>query len=462
MADQEHEGPDDDLEVSVSDLRPPAGTGADQTQRAADSSLQPRLTSQQRARRLAAALGVIAVALLLLLGSFSSVRDAARGLIASFVPTPTPTLGPGDDLFYFLPNVPSGTVLLDGHPLAHPPTLDTGHPLRLKRGRHQLEWRADLFEPLRCTLSVPHAEGDTCTITDRLFPPITSLSAIPQPLGAFLIQMHESLATLADTRRAALIMAAQSALDASRSTALVHPGERYFSALPGQLGQTVTATQPLQATLSFRLVVDPRQPGPCEIYDSNIQPCHFAGQACQWFCTVPEQDVLRTASPPEWLAGVIVRPSWDYVALDGTVVAHDVGELVPALAYFVLRIRWDGTQWQVTPVLGPNSGVTFADDAVCAPARGWLVQGPLSYVLDGSGSNAVTRYAAGPIPVDGCAVEITGYYQPGTRIVSTGPPALFLERFGLLLAANDAAHNLWPQIPVADADEQSLARELTG
>jgi len=39
--------------------------------------------------------------------------------------------------------------------------------------------------------------------------------------------------------------------------------------------------------------------------------------------------------------------------------------------------------------------------------------------------------------------------------------AYCLYRFGVLLAANDEAHRLWPYLPVADAYEQGIARRLT-
>ncbi len=42
----------------------------------------------------------------------------------------------------------------------------------------------------------------------------------------------------------------------------------------------------------------------------------------------------------------------------------------------------------------------------------------------------------------------------------SAPYAYFLEHFGISLAVNDAAHKLQPQLPLADAYERSLARQL--
>jgi hypothetical protein len=38
--------------------------------------------------------------------------------------------------------------------------------------------------------------------------------------------------------------------------------------------------------------------------------------------------------------------------------------------------------------------------------------------------------------------------------------AYCLHRFGVLLAVNDAAHRLWPFLPVADAYERQVVQQL--
>ena len=54
--------------------------------------------------------------------------------------------------------------------------------------------------------------------------------------------------------------------------------------------------------------------------------------------------------------------------------------------------------------------------------------------------------------MDGGSVKSTINTPPGL--------AYCLLRFGVLLAVNDAAHHFWPNLPVADAYEQSLAQQL--
>jgi hypothetical protein len=42
----------------------------------------------------------------------------------------------------------------------------------------------------------------------------------------------------------------------------------------------------------------------------------------------------------------------------------------------------------------------------------------------------------------------------------TTPAAIFLERFGVLLAANSVAHQLWPALPQADAAQAADAAAM--
>ncbi|GAC1450437.1 MAG: hypothetical protein PVSMB4_09320 [Ktedonobacterales bacterium] len=462
MDDQQQVKPGEDLEVRVTDLDPARRSNERARPSVAHSPFGPRLTRAKRATRLLTAVSALLLASLVLLGSFPSIRDSVAQLAESFLPEAVGTLGPGGDLFYFVPDVPWGTVLVDGQALTRVPTLDTGHPLRLALGRHHLEWRAAPFESVRCDLSVPHSTRDTCPVADRLFLP-SCCSVVRQRLVGSLIEMHQSLATLPAAQHTALVAALQHALDASQSSAIMAPGEHYYFALPGQIGQSVTTTQELTATLSFGLITDETRPEPCDVYNPKVQPCHFVGQICQVLCTVLPQDVARDAAgggEPTWFAAALVRPYWAYTSPAGTVIAQDVPEFGLGLGLIVLRIRWDGLTWHATAVMGHNTGVAISDDTLCAPARSWLYQGPLSYVFDTSNPDDAPQYASSATAAGGCVVVVSHYYQPNAQTVAPGPPALFLERFGLLLAANDVAHALWPQAPRADAAELGLALQL--
>lgn len=55
-------------------------------------------------------------------------------------------------------------------------------------------------------------------------------------------------------------------------------------------------------------------------------------------------------------------------------------------------------------------------------------------------------------PADGCVVS----YQRAVDATNAEPQGIFFFRLGLLLAANDQAHTLFPALPVADARDKAL------
>ena len=63
-------------------------------------------------------------------------------------------------------------------------------------------------------------------------------------------------------------------------------------------------------------------------------------------------------------------------------------------------------------------------------------------------------FVAASNPADGCAAVFLGHNPPG------GEPAMFLQRFGVLRTVNAVAANPVADLPMADADEQRLARQL--
>jgi hypothetical protein len=442
MDNQRHADAGDDFQADVSDLGQPTVS--------TPPALEPRLTPRRRAVRLAGTLGVLFVALLVILASVPAVRDRAMALA---FPTPTPALAPGADLFY-LPVNPRGIiVLLDGYPLAHVPVPNDPHPLRLARGRHQLEWRGGAFPflPRQCVVSVPHADADTC--------PFISTGISSSITSAPVIGLQVSLLALPSDQRSALLGATQAALAASGSSAIVQPGEFYFSPASESsfgLPKPILAAQPLRATLDLQLnPLTEESAEPCFV-ENALEPCRFPGQMCQIWCTLPSDVIPGTGTTPVWIAAAMVLSSWNFTTLSGKAVASNQQEFPTNLFLIVLRITRDGTHWHVAPVFGHTPGLPITDDLLCGPARGWVMTGQVGFLFNSLGGEI--EYASGTIASDGCAVVDTGYVgNPPTYLP---PPALFLERFGVLLAANDAAHTLWPDLPRADASEQALAQQL--
>jgi hypothetical protein len=454
MSRQEHPGAGEDFQAEVSDVGPRTG-GAPTAP--AHSPLEPRLTPRRRLVRLAITLSAGLLTLAVVLGSIPSVRGGVTGLVAGLIPTPTPTLTPGSDLFYLLPNPPGVDVSLDGRALAHPPFPGDPHPLQLTPGRHLFAWRSHVFPipPLRCTVSVPHVPGvsvprvpgDSCPFVSQAF-----LQEVHVSLPGAIIALHGSLAALAPGDATSLAQAIQAALNASRSTALVQPGGRYFYYQPGQAGAPAVAQQPLRATLSYQFVTDSSYPEPCLGIQPAV-PCRFPVQDCSQLCTVTQPPPSVAGSPAAWVVVAVVRGTWDYLTLEGHVVAqHLVDGFGHQLA--VLRITWDGAAWQAAPNFGHTPGLDVADDAVCDPAREALSQTPdWGFQLTNPSVGAQVQFASDATPADGCVALL---YQPPVP----SQPAVFLERFGVLLTVNDVARIPGDNLPVADAAEQRLAQQL--
>src|SRR5712692_1369951 len=80
-------------------------------------SLGPRFSPRQRALQATTTTLVVVVVVLLILGNYAPTRNAAIMRLMSLIPTPTPTLAPGDDLFYLQGTFPWSKVSLDGHRL---------------------------------------------------------------------------------------------------------------------------------------------------------------------------------------------------------------------------------------------------------------------------------------------------------------------------------------------------------
>lgn len=419
----------------------------------------PRLTTRGRTRRAAAMVMIVFLALLLVLAGSPGLRAGAATLAASWLPTPVPTLAPGDDRFYLVPNVPWGAILLDGKPLAHIPLVGDGHPLQLARGRHQFEWRATPFMPLRCQITVPDDHRNMCWLGEDA----TRLFLARAPDDASVIPAHDDLSALPVAQRAALLVATQIALAQSVSQTILQPGERY-AYLPGlgSLDRTNVAAQALRATLTFHPFSDLGVREPCAIGDPRIQPCRFPAQDCSQFCTLPTAALAgpRDTGSPLWLASTFVWVSWDYDTLDGKVVVHNQGDPGVNFRLIDLGITWDGTTWYVTPLFGHQTNIPSLDDTICSAARIWLARGPLAPLLPDGDATTALSYRSSTTPANGCTVVVAPRTAPGSLVGPGDVGALFFVRCGVLIAVNSQAHALWPELPVADGLERGLAEQL--
>src|SRR5690242_4435603 len=248
-------------------------------------------------RGLVVALALLLTALIVL----TSVPTSREALIAALnlpTPVPTATLPTGADLIVFTHDVPWGELTIDGKPRAAPrPARQNGIPYSLARGQHSVAFRATPFPTLRCRVSVPAAQGDTCPLAtnqqDQGNPFLNTVRTID--LGAVPSQ-------LSPTDRASLITATNRLLASQQSTTTLQPGEHYLTID----GAPTTAQQPLQAALISTLATP------------SVGNVIVGGGQCAPFCDDGFGGPGTLAG--SWPVLAQVSTTWSYTFADGHTV----------------------------------------------------------------------------------------------------------------------------------------------
>lgn len=455
----------DDIQVEVSDVRSSTSKSAGVPTSSARSPFETRYTLRQRLVRVVVGVLVLVV----IVSGITGVGGHFLGLLTAGVSSPGPipttftapnfpatfpppaaTVMPAGNQFFVLPNPPGVLVSLDGRPLTSPPVPGDAHPLVLAPGHHILMWTSHIFPfaPLLCTISVPHAGADNCPFVTP-----QDLPGADTDLAGHVIGLHASLSALPAGGVTQLAQAIQAALNANRSQATVQTGEQYFVTQQGKNLAPTTATQPLRATLSYEYLPNAGYFEPC-ILTQPIIPCRFPGQDCGQLCTVPQPPPAVVTSPNDWIAAAEVHASWTYTTLDGHVVGQDIGEAF-GVQLAVFRITWDGRAWHASQILGAIPGLPAASDLVCDPARFWLGgNSTWSFMMDDAPPGARMQFISDSVPADGCLAVLNPFPRGS-------PSAVFLQRFGVLLAVNSTATNGGSAgLPMAGAAERQLAQRL--
>jgi hypothetical protein len=467
MGDIESEQSQDDFEVEIADLDE-LGTAANSS-KPARSLLRPRFSPRQRRLQLAITSSIVVLVILIILGSTAPVRELVGSILPGPTATPSAASASEAGLFYFQASPSWGQLSIDGHVVAHLAGVGSGPPLRLARGRHVLEWRAEPFLAQHCVVTVPtDYNADSCHRQSSM--------QVGNGLFASIITFSESLKMLPDTQRAMLIQAVLAELGAAQYSEVVKTGEPYAlaSAIAGSehkpcrlTSQLVLcyaiAAHPLKATLSFQLNTGTSQNEPC----TNSGPCSLGGQDCRLFCDTSEiMGPMRSSlpAPPGWNALVVVRPLWQYTTLDGQMIAHDQADTFiggQQNEYTVLlNIEWENPGWSVSVPFSDAlaNPQLFFNDPVCDSATN-DTQALQSQTINNGDMQLLRQYALAPDAdlAAGCVVTISSLTPTPT---ASSPVAYFLHRFGVLLAVNEQAHRLWPFLPVANAYEKQLAQQL--
>ncbi|HJT56506.1 MAG TPA: hypothetical protein VJ761_08425 [Ktedonobacteraceae bacterium] len=409
-----------------------------------------RLSPRQRFLQGAAISGSVALIVLIVLASSATTRNALLTGIAGRQPTSVPASVPNTNLFYIQGSPSWGRASLDGHVLTRLPVVGVDQPLRLARGLHVVQWRAAPFQPQSCLIAIPPMTvSNNCVEADAI--------QLKSGLFASVIMFSESLDSLDANQREALTKTAQLAVNGLKSIETVRPGEQYIDRRPELL--SATASQQMHATLNFQLDTAAASNATCvsSLGRSVISSC----QDCRRFCTAPDQVFPIFATNQPWNVLALVSATWKFTTLNGQIVAQNQPDSANEQAEYLveLSITWDGTIWHVT-ALADNSGVPALGNVGCTSAMEDI--GNTGYnILPGGGGveEAVNwRFVSGSNLASGCLA--VGTSQQSTPDQPVLPQPYLLHRFGLVIAANAAAHRYWPFLPFADTYEQHLVLQL--
>jgi hypothetical protein len=122
------------------------------------------------------------------------------------------------------------------------------------------------------------------------------------------------------------------------------------------------------------------------------------------------------------------------------------------LQFVTFHITWQQSHWYVT--FHPAGDSSF-DNPVCISTVSEIATNPAT---DSSRNpNLTWNFVSGAPSAAGCLAEATTL---GQDEASSLGHAFLLQRFGLLLAANELAHQRWPELPLATKQEQELVRQI--
>ncbi len=448
------EGADDhlagDFEIEVGDLRagaepmeptPPgeqpthSGDARSPALPAPDAPLRGRspFAARPNARRRRALAGAsvalaVAVTLVVLIAMSAPNPGAALGTLLRLpTPTATPVLQPGDDQIIVTRGVYWGRLTIDGRAIATS-TLATQR-LQLARGPHTVVYQAQFFPTLRCRLSVPAARDDTC--------PLLAQSAIDTPDASFgntrILDLQATVNRLEAPQGQRLLAAFTAALAGLTRTGDIAPGEHYVTAD----GQVATATTSLTATLipsvaASRHLYHAGQPN-AALYEDACDPlCDFQGSFGVGLKTWPLATSLYT--------------TWRYTLANGQTITAPRPSLPQGERILPFFAWWDAAGWHVS--LSP----LIVGDVECALGQQQLAQLAVQTNVNG--------VALEPLPAADVTRGCLLLYQPPSATQPLSAAAQLLYRYGVLLAANPIARQLFPSAPPTDAAETATARQL--
>lgn len=367
--------------------------------------------------RVARTIGVVMVIALVIVviwrPSFPLFR-AVMPLTATSNPQATLTL---------VTNVLSGVLTVDGHASPKPAFI-------LKQGKHTLKYESTPFLPIMCTISLPNDDKDTCQSQNggRLRTSVGQIAGVaftftPEMLPAQIKQQ------LLDT-----LTQAAANITTTRST-VVRVGESYATQDTSTDGVSPSfhvreADEPLTARFGTMLVRD--------------EGC-WQGRYC-WEGEVEGGD---------WLVSVDFLSYVNFANSAG----EEVGAFQSDPEYKAVPLRFDAQTLSWSVVQGYLESFAWLD---CVPHFDLADYGPDASIHPKDENGVIKPYETMFIDmshggIEGCFTTIGFEVDGDAKPFAQGS---FLVRFGALLAIDEAAHQMFPNIPYATADEIALVSAL--
>ncbi len=368
-------------------------------------------------------------------------------------PTATPRMVAGGNLLYVEGGLasPWGKLTLNGKPVALEELTTSANngyasALFLQRGTNTIDSHADPFPELRCRLSVPSSNDDTCPL-DASYP---FPSDLPKG-GPRALDLKPTLDKLPSTSRANLIQAVSAYLSLSSGQATVQPGERYVNGAR----QIVYADQQLTATFTQALA-------------TAASP---TSNGCATLCMpVPDAQTAsgNVSAVADFVLDAHLTQSFMYATSAGQLVVSDApispGPALPNADLVALTVTWNGA-WQIAP-----NGVSQPSSAACVAGATALTP----YLFDPRFSqyNQQSSYIGGEItsanPADGCVFRLDTWGAYGGAYTQTASNYVHVfYRFGVVMVVNTpsdvtrASYDYALQsLPLADDAETALAQQI--
>ncbi|HLZ24502.1 MAG TPA: hypothetical protein VKQ30_20500 [Ktedonobacterales bacterium] len=394
----------------------------------ARSPFAPHLTQRGKLMRGATAWGAVLLACVLIAVSSPAIRGSLGKLLHGAARTGQAATTPGAETIYFEHAVPWGNLSIDGRTIP-PPTDTTTDSMIVAPGHHTLVYDAPPFVPLRCSFQVPITVQDNCPL--EFAPPPQS---VPSELYVRIVDLGATPDRLPASQIPALSSVIDTALGSLASQTYMPAGSTYLA----ENGRPASTAQPLVATLVFRLNTDA----------NIVVPYLPGGFLCSQICYLGD----TAGIPGGWGILALAHVTWNYALPQGySVLLHAPASPVPdgSIALVTASVTWDGS-WHAVAVPGQNQ---FGMSPICEIANDLLPTSPPGDTDPGT----YTQRAEIPTPTaaDGCLLTIELNY--GRMQVHR---ALVLYRFGILVAANDDAHQLYPGLPVASSEDRALAEHI--